>query len=232
MPAQLLDVNGTAQIDGNLKTNNGYDQIYTNSNTAGTWYSLTFYRSEGTFGTPAVTNSGDKLGGFSWQGYSGTGYTSAATIQAIQNGAASTQTPTDLVIYTSNGTVLGEVMRATASGNVGIGTTSPQSTLAVVGGAAIGSYAGNGTSVSSGNLIVSGSVGIGTTTTAQPLEVNGNIQVDGSRIITGVDLSNMFWINNVAGSEPNSNSLGYQTDGAGNVTNIKLQTEGSTYPCA
>ena len=77
-------------------------------------------------------------------------------------------------------------------------------------------------------ITASGNVGIGTTTAAQVLEVNGKLQVDGSRIITGVDMSNMFWINNGVGSEPYSNVMGYQTDGAGNVTNIKLQTEGST----
>ena len=45
---------------------------------------------------------------------------------------------------------------------LGIGTTSPQSSLSVNGGAAIGSYAGTNAAPSNG-LIVSGNVGIGTT---------------------------------------------------------------------
>ena len=68
-----------------------------------------------------------------------------------------------LEFYTAiNGTNTAEAMRITSTGNVGIGTTSPQSVLSVNGGAAIGSYAGTATAAS-GNLVVSGSVGIGTT---------------------------------------------------------------------
>ena len=60
-----------------------------------------------------------------------------------------------------------------ASSYLGIGTTSPLSSLSVNGGAAIGSYAGTN-SAGSGILIVSGNVGIGTTAPAQKLTVAGN----------------------------------------------------------
>jgi hypothetical protein len=64
------------------------------------------------------------------------------------------------------------IQRTTA--NVGIGTTTPLSTLDIKGGAAIGSYAGATTAPSNG-LIVSGNVGIGKTNPQDALDVNGTI---------------------------------------------------------
>ena len=81
------------------------------------------------------------------------------------------------------------------SGNVGIGTTSPLSTLSVAGNLAVGSYGGGAstTAAPSNGLIVSGNVGIGTTSpisyfdvrvganerfvVANPLNVAGAVQL-------------------------------------------------------
>ena len=66
------------------------------------------------------------------------------------------------------------------TGNVGIGTNQPRSTLSVKGGAAVGATYAN--SVAAPNeLIVEGSVGIGTPSPKQKLEVAGNIQMSGQR---------------------------------------------------
>lgn len=66
------------------------------------------------------------------------------------------------------------------TGNVGIGTNQPKSTLSVKGGAAVGATYAN--SVAAPNeLIVEGNVGIGTPSPKQKLEVAGNIQMSGTR---------------------------------------------------
>jgi hypothetical protein len=60
-------------------------------------------------------------------------------------------------------------------GSVGIGTTNPQSNLAVVGAMTLGSYSFNGIAAPSNSFIVSGQVGVGTATPTANLFVTGNI---------------------------------------------------------
>jgi hypothetical protein len=72
----------------------------------------------------------------------------------------------------------------TSSGYVGIGTATPQSTLDVAGGVAVGTYAGSASAPSNG-MIVSGYVGIGTNDPAFNLDVNGNARVTSNSIIGG-----------------------------------------------
>ena len=59
--------------------------------------------------------------------------------------------------------------------SVGIGTTNPQSNLAVVGAMSLGSYSLSGIAAPSNSFIVSGQVGVGTATPTANLYVVGNI---------------------------------------------------------
>jgi hypothetical protein len=60
-------------------------------------------------------------------------------------------------------------------GSVGIGTTNPQSNLAVVGAMSLGSYSLDGIAAPANSFIVSGQVGIGTASPTAKLFVTGNI---------------------------------------------------------
>lgn len=73
------------------------------------------------------------------------------------------------LVFRTNGT---EAARILTSGNVGIGTTTPQSKLDVVGGLAVGAtYAGT-TAAPANGAIIQGNVGIGTSTPASSLHLD------------------------------------------------------------
>ncbi len=71
--------------------------------------------------------------------------------------------------YTGSGWIQPLIIQPT--GNIGMGTIFPQSKLDIVGGVAIGTYAGSVAAPANG-IIVSGSVGIGTSSPSAKLEIN------------------------------------------------------------
>ncbi|CAK0764396.1 hypothetical protein CCP3SC15_300021 [Gammaproteobacteria bacterium] len=94
---------------------------------------LNFYKSHNdTEGNVATTN-GERIGAVAWLGNSGSGFTAAARIIVLQNGAASTNTPAVMAFETCDGTGLYEWMRINSTGNVSIGNTNNTYRLDVTG---------------------------------------------------------------------------------------------------
>lgn len=88
----------------------------------------------------------------------------------------------DLVIHKDQA---GSELVVQDSGNMGIGTTTPQNKLDVGGGVAIGAtYAGTNTAPGNG-LLVEGNVGIGTTGPAGKIDIDESRAISGSRLKIG-----------------------------------------------
>lgn len=92
-----------------------------------------FQRSKSnTLGSNAATVNNDYLGGVYFYGNSGSGFTNGGYIHAIQDGVASTFTPTKLLLGTSNGSSTWvERLIIDSDGNIGIGSLTPSSILDV-----------------------------------------------------------------------------------------------------
>jgi hypothetical protein len=95
-------------------------------------------RTQGTQISPtAITTTNTVLGRFDFEGYNGTGFTPAASIESTLDatGGTSTDMPSRLTFWTTpdgSGTMI-ERLRITNSGNVGIATTTPSEKLDVSG---------------------------------------------------------------------------------------------------
>lgn len=137
-PQSKLDVR-----DGNISSVNEDKWSGFYSDTHGSnqnwWAGLYIRNSRGTAAAPSATQSGDTLGIVRWLGYGTTGWplgSASAEIQAKAEGTfTDTSIPTSLLFKTAGATgVASERVRITPEGNVGIGTTSPQSKLDLGGG--------------------------------------------------------------------------------------------------
>ena len=121
---------------------------------------LAIQKSRGaTVGTNTIVANGDVLGSIEFRGANGTGYTTAAQIRALVDGApgATNDMPGALVFYTTpdgSGTVT-ERMRIDDAGNVGIGRNNPGTFGNLeVGGSAYAATSINSSSASGAVLIL------------------------------------------------------------------------------
>jgi hypothetical protein len=98
---------------------------------------LNLVSSRGSVGSPTIVTSGDRLGGIYFSGYDGGDFNSyGAAIEAQVDGTPGVNDmPGRLLFYTvaDGSNTLSERMRLDSSGNVGIGTSSPTTTLDVAG---------------------------------------------------------------------------------------------------
>jgi len=175
---------------------------------SGTFINFRISRSD-TIGTSVATQDDDVIGSLYFKGVdSGNNEDFGAYIQAKQVGAAGTRVPTEIMFGTANTSGnLGERIRITSAGNLGVGTTTPnwltqingtKPSLAISDSSAstdnkhwlFSSMGGNlyiGTTTDSYatstppalTVLNNGNVGIGTTSPGDKLTVWGNIRAEG-----------------------------------------------------
>lgn len=111
-------------------------------------------------------------------------------------------------------------------GSVGIGTTNPQSNLAVVGAMSLGSYSLSGTAAPSNSFIVSGQVGVGTATPTANLFVTGNIV--STTNVTSIGYANVgsMWINGTPMIDASRNFSNVGTMSTGIITSTQVALAG------
>jgi hypothetical protein len=133
---EKLTINGGAF---RVNASNGADGVLSRPTVDGNPFALVF---EKTRNGGAVVN-GDGLGIMYFRGYDGTNNQFTAAIGATVTGTVSAgNIPTALVFQTSSASFPSERVRITASGDVGIGTSSPTTKLDVIGGVRVGGMSG------------------------------------------------------------------------------------------
>jgi len=117
------------------------------------------------------------LGSLIYSGHDGTSFVDGASISAIVNGTVSTgNLPTDIILNTTLSNVALERMRVTSTGNVGIRTSSPTSTLNVSGSFALAYVAKTGTYTATANdYLVDCTSGTFTVTLPTAVGITGRI---------------------------------------------------------
>ncbi|HVW66935.1 MAG TPA: FG-GAP-like repeat-containing protein [Candidatus Peribacteraceae bacterium] len=146
-------------------------------------------RARGTSASPLAVQNGDQLGLFGFRGYTGTGFSQRAWINAIVDGTVTTagKVPTALTFGTSPDTNEPvERMRITSSGSIGIGTNAPGSKLSVSGSVIIGKNVGSAAADANVGLEVLSTISGSTVYATNALRSSGSIVAEGT--ISGANL--------------------------------------------
>jgi hypothetical protein len=148
-PGLHLNYDYYPEIDFSLVSDLWADLNYvSSSNTSFVTGWTGYHRSRGTTTNKLLVNNGDTLGELYFAGHDGNGWIGGAGIVVQVDGETGENNVPGRIVFTTqspNSTSLFERMRITSAGNVGIGTSSPEVKLDVLGSAGILIRASNGT---------------------------------------------------------------------------------------
>ena len=161
---------------------------------------INFQRTRGSNTTPTSVTNGTNLGSIAASAYDGTSLINGTDITSIVNGTVSTGVvPSDMVFSTTATNTLTERMRINSTGNVGIGTSSPTSTLNVSGSFALAYVAKTGTYTATANdYLVDCTSGTFTVTLPTAVGITGRIYEivnSGAGTITVATTSSQTFVN-------------------------------------
>ena len=161
---------------------------------------INFQKTRGSNTSPTSVTNGTNLGSISASAYDGTSLINGTDITSIVNGTVSTGVvPSDMVFSTTATNTLTERMRINSTGNVGIGTSSPTSTLNVSGSFALAYVAKTGTYTATANdYLVDCTSGTFTVTLPTAVGITGRIYEivnSGAGTITVATTSSQTFVN-------------------------------------
>ena len=157
-------------------------------------------KTRGSNTTPTSVANGELLGDYRIGGFDGTTLIDGAGMSGVVDNTVSTGVmPTAILFSTTTTNTLGERMRITSTGNVGIGTSSPTSTLNVSGSFALAYVAKTGTYTATANdYLVDCTSGTFTVTLPTAVGITGRVYEivnSGAGTITVATTSSQTFVN-------------------------------------